>query len=67
MTAIESTDLAGVDYHWDGTLTIAFHSGGHYEFYHVPVSIYAGLMDADSHGKFFHARIKNRYRYHRIR
>ena len=66
MTAISSTDLAGVDYHWNGTLTIEFHSGGIYEYYHVPHSIYARLMEANSHGKFFHAHIKNRFRYRRI-
>lgn len=46
-------------------LTIAFRSGGVYEYYQVPDSEYAGLMNASSHGKYFHAGIKNRSSYRR--
>jgi len=66
MIAVQSSDLAAVDYDWSGTLTIEFHSGGVYEYYHVPPSVYNGLMSASSHGKYFHAYIKNRYGYRRI-
>ena len=66
MTAVQSSDLAAVDYDWSGTLTIAFHSGGIYEYYGVPASEYSALRNASSHGKYFHAHIKNRYRYRRI-
>jgi hypothetical protein len=66
MTAVQSSDLAAVDYDWSGTLTIEFHSGGVYEFYQVPPSEYEGLMNAHSHGKYFHACIKNQYDYQRI-
>jgi hypothetical protein len=66
MLAVQSTDLAAVDYDWSGTLTIAFHSGSVYEYYHVPPSEYNGLMSASSHGEYFHAYIKNRYDYRRI-
>ena len=66
MITVQSSDLASVDYDWSGTLTIAFHSGSVYEYYHVPHSEYNGLMSASSHGKYFHAYIKNRYDYHRI-
>jgi hypothetical protein len=59
--AVQSSNLLGVDYDWSGTLTIAFHSGGVYAYYQVPNSEYAGLMRASSHGKYFHAHIKNRY------
>ncbi|MGO8698091.1 MAG: KTSC domain-containing protein [Limisphaerales bacterium] len=59
MTAVQSSDLAAVDYDWSGTLTIAFHSGGVYEYYGVPSSEYNGLMNASSHGKYFHACIRN--------
>ena len=65
MIAVQSSNLAGVDYWW-GTLTIAFHSGGVYEYYGVPYSEYAGLLNASSLGKYFHACIKNRYSYRRI-
>jgi hypothetical protein len=66
MTEVQSSDLCGVDYSWSGTLTIAFHSGGLYEYYNVPHSEYVGLMNASSHGKYFHAHIKGRYSYRRI-
>ena len=66
MTSVQSSNLAAIDYDWSGTLTIAFHSGSVYEFYHVPPSEYDGLMSASSHGEYFHAHIKNRYDYRRI-
>jgi len=66
VTAIQSSDLAAVDYDWSGTLTIAFHSGGVYEYYNVPHSEYSGLMNASSHGEYFHAHIKKRYSYRKI-
>jgi KTSC domain len=67
MIAVQSSDLAGVDYdEWNHTLLIEFHSGGVYEYYHVPPSEYVGLMQASSHGKYFHANIKNHYGYRRI-
>jgi len=34
--AVQSSNLAAVDYSWNGTLTVAFHSGGVYECYGVP-------------------------------
>jgi hypothetical protein len=66
MTAVQSSNLAAIDFDWSGTLTIEFHSGGVYEYYHVPPSDYNGLMSASSHGEYFHAYIKNRYDYRRI-
>jgi hypothetical protein len=66
MIAVQSSDLRAVDYDWGGTLTIEFHSGGVYEYFNVPHSEYAGLMSASSHGKYFHAYIKNRYSCRRI-
>ena len=47
-------------------ITIAFHSGGVYEYYGVPYAEYAGLLNASSHGKYFHAHIKGRYSYRKI-
>jgi hypothetical protein len=66
MTAVQSSDLRAVDYDWSGTLTIEFHSGGVYEYYNVPHSEYAGLMRASSHGRYFHAYIKDQYDCRRI-
>lgn len=62
---VRSSDLAAVGYD-SGTLVIAFNSGGVYAYYGVPWSAYCGLMQADSHGKYFHAHIKSHYAYRRI-
>jgi hypothetical protein len=67
MTAVQSSDLQAVDYDWSGTLTIVFHSGGVYEYYGVPSFEYDALLNAPSHGRYFHAHIKNRYACRRIR
>jgi len=61
MTAVQSSNLAAIDYDWSGTLTIESHSSGVYEYYNVPRSEYDGLMNASSHGEYFHAHIKNCY------
>jgi hypothetical protein len=37
-----------------------------YNFYDVPESVYNGLMNHESHGKYFNAMIKNKYEYSRI-
>lgn len=66
MIAVQSSNLAGVDYDGRGTLVIAFRSGGVYQYFNVPHSEYVGLMRASSHGKYFHAHIKYRYSYRRI-
>ena len=68
MIEIRSSDLSAIDFDdWSNTLTIAFHSGGAYEYYNVPRSEYDGLLNASSHGRYFHAYIKDQYPYRRIR
>jgi len=47
-------------------LEIEFTNGGTYQYFDVPQSAYDGLMTAPSHGKFFHAYIRNKYRYTKI-
>ena len=49
------------------TLEIEFHSGGIYQYFNVPESIYNALMSASSHGSYFHHNIRDRYRYEKIR
>ncbi|MCW5553180.1 MAG: KTSC domain-containing protein [Verrucomicrobiae bacterium] len=68
MTSVPSSNLAAVGYNpFTAVLTIAFHGDRVYQYFRVPVSIYQGLLRAESHGKYFHAHIKNRYAYRRIR
>lgn len=65
MHPVSSTDIASIGYE-NGTLYICFHKGGTYAYFNVPQSVYAGLMSAGSHGKYFHAFIKGSYRYQKL-
>lgn len=60
MTPVSSSNIASIGYE-NGTLYIRFHRGGLYSYSDVPKSVYNGLMSASSHGKYFHASIKNVY------
>ena len=67
LTQIESSNLAGVGYNpFAAVLTIAFHGDRVYQYFGVPVSVYLELVCAESHGKYFHSVIRNRYGYRRI-
>ena len=66
MIPVDSSDLSSVGYE-NGTLYIAFNSGGLYSYSGVPASVYSGLLSASSKGRYFHANIKNVYPYQRIR
>lgn len=48
------------------TLIIDFHGGRRYEYRNVPQNIYAGLLRAPSHGRYFHQWIRGRYSDRRI-
>ena len=65
MQPVSSSDLASVGY-YNNTLYIQFNSGGLYAYDNVPLSVYQNLMGSGSHGKYFHACIKNSYSYRRI-
>jgi hypothetical protein len=67
MIEVSSSNLRWVDYdEWTGTLTIGFHSGRVYRYYGVGYQTFVGLLQASSHGKFFHAEIRDQYRYSRV-
>ena len=67
-TLVSSSNLKSVGYgQSSNTLEIEFHGGRVYQYYNVPKRIYQGLMAASSHGKYHHRRIKDSYRYSRIR
>lgn len=48
------------------TLEIEFKSGGVYQYYNVPESVYNDFMASDSKGKFHHVYIKNSFPYSRV-
>ncbi len=62
-----SSTVAKVRYE-DGanTLDIQFQSGQVYRYFDVPRSVYDGLLRAESHGKYFNAEIKNKFKFRRL-
>jgi hypothetical protein len=64
---VDSQALRSVGY--DPTrqvLQAEFTSGNVYEYDDVPLEVYQDLMAAESHGRYFNACIKDRYRYRRL-
>lgn len=67
MIPVSSSNLKAVGYERiDNTLFIQFVNGGLYIYYHVPVSVYDGLMRATSHGQYFARFIKKSYSYRKL-
>lgn len=66
--SVNSSNIDSIGY--DETkeiLEIEFLSGGIYQYLEVPMYIYEKLMNANSHGKYFAAYIKNKYKTVRLR
>ena len=64
---VDSSNLASVGYDpFTNLLEIEFRNGSIYQYFNVPVSVHAGLMTANSHGKYFARYIRGRYRFRRI-
>jgi hypothetical protein len=64
---VSSSNLSSIGYNSSQMLLeIQFNDGSVYQYFGVPQSVYSGLMNASSHGKYFHAHIKNSYRYTRV-
>lgn len=66
--AVESSNLKSIGYDDESeVLEIEFNSGGVYQYFAVPNTIYHGLMNAESHGKYFDVNIKKQgYKYKKI-
>ena len=61
---VSSSNIRSIGYDsGSNTLEIKFHSGGVYQYFGVPESIYNALMHAPSHGSYFHRHIRDRYRW----
>jgi hypothetical protein len=66
-TPVSSSTIAEVGYDSGSmTLEIAFHSGGTYQYFDVPELEFEGLIQASSKGQYFHANIKDNYRYGKL-
>jgi len=65
--AIESSNLASVGYDAKNEiLEVEFKHGGIYQYFDVPETVFEELMNADSHGVFFSANIRNEYKYQKM-
>lgn len=66
-TNLESSNLLAARYDREKEeLHIRFKRGGHYKYFDVRESVFEDLLNASSHGKFFHAYIRDTYQYERV-
>ncbi len=66
--AVESSTLTSIGYHSvQKILEVEFHSGSVYRYLAVPKGVFAGLMAAESKGRYFTATIRNGYRFERVK
>lgn len=64
---LRSTNLRAAEYDSvTQVLTIEFQSGAVYAYRGVPHNVYAGLLQAASHGRYFNQWVKGRYVEHRL-
>lgn len=64
---VQSSNVISVGYDESSqTLEIEYNDGAVYQYYNVPATVHAGLMNAASVGKFIHQNIKNAYPFARI-
>lgn len=65
--SVESSNLASVGYDAENEiLEVEFKHGGVYQYFDVPENVYDELMNADSHGVYFSANIRNDYDYQKM-
>ncbi len=65
--SVKSSNLASIGYDAENEiLELEFKHGGIYQYFDVSESVYEELMNADSHGKYFSANIKNDYEYQKM-
>jgi hypothetical protein len=63
---VQSSLIASIAYHPNpGLLDLVLTNGYRYRYFGVPGPIYTGLLQADSKGCFFNARIKGVFPYQR--
>lgn len=59
---VNSSNLASIGYDKEKEiLEIEFNHGGVYQYFDVPIEEYEALMNADSHGSYFHHNIRDVY------
>lgn len=64
---VSSTSIQSIGYEPEtSTLEIEFQSGEVYDYFDVPLQIYADFMKSDSHGQFFLRNIRDQYAYRKV-
>lgn len=64
---VESSNLASIGYDSDNQiLEIEFKHGGIYQYFEVSENTFEELMNADSHGLYFSANIRNEYEFSKL-
>lgn len=64
---VESTAIREIDYDAErAKLLVRFASGERYVYAGVPVQVCRAFIQADSKGRFFQQRIRDRYPYNRL-
>jgi hypothetical protein len=67
--SVDSSTVDAVAYdEASSMLGVRFKSGGEYEYFGVPESVYRGILAAPSAGKYFQTHVKNAgYRFRQVR
>ena len=66
-TQVVSSNLVSVGYDAASSmLEVEFNDGAIYQYFDVSQLVYEELMQAESHGVYFSANIRNDYRYVRL-
>jgi hypothetical protein len=62
--SVKSSNLASIGYdETNNILEIEFNHGGVYQYLNVPLNVYQELINANSHGTYFSANIRNKSNY----
>lgn len=65
---VQSSNVRSVGYGEESmTLEVEFHSGGLYQYFNVPESVYSGLMNAETNGSYLNDHIKGNFQCMKIR
>ena len=68
MVQVESEAIDEIGYDAGrSVMFVRFAHGGWYSCFDVPAAIYEAFVAAESHGRFFHERIRDRFPYRRGR
>ena len=63
----DSSAFSSIGYCSDYSLLfLVFRTTGMYVYYDVPIGVWEQMQEAESKGRFFHAEIKEKYKYERI-